>query len=177
LQSNRNKTVTALNNQMTEQHFWELIETSWTSSPGLYELRAKALQTNNEENLEDLSVELGDTMLENYRRQLLLLDQENLTKYIHILEEKLYKIDREEIHEYTDGSDDGFLYCRCFILGMGEEYYNMIDNNPTKATVDLEAEDFGFLAYKVYEEKFKEEFERNSIYCIESGSNTENWND
>jgi hypothetical protein len=162
---------------MTEQHFWELIETSWAVSPELNESRSKALQTNNEEDLEKLSVQLGDTILENYRQKLFLLDQENLTKYIHILEEKLYKIDREEIHEYTDGSDDGFLYCRCFIIGMGKEYYKMVDKNPAKATPDLEAEDFGFLAYKVYQEKFGEEFERNSVHCIESGSNTDDWKD
>jgi Protein of unknown function (DUF4240) len=160
---------------MTEQHFWEIIETAWRASPELYELRSKALRTNNEEDLEELSVELGDAILENYRQNLLLLDQETLTNYILILEEKLYKIDREEIHEYTDGSDDGFLYCRCFILGMGEEYYKMVDKNPAKAAMDLEAEDFGFLVYTIYKEKFGEEFARNSVYCIESGSNKADW--
>jgi hypothetical protein len=60
---------------------------------------------------------------------------------------------------------------------MGEEYYKMVNNNPAKAAMDLEAENFGFLAYEVYREKFGEEFERNSVYCIESGSNTSGWKD
>jgi hypothetical protein len=77
---------------MTEQHFWKLIETSWTASPEVNELRVKALRTNNEKDLEELSIKLGDTILENYRQQLLLLDQENLTKYTHILEKNSTKL-------------------------------------------------------------------------------------
>src|SRR5438045_295846 len=118
---------------MKEQEFWEIIEASWADSPKLNKTRAKALKTNDEELLEELSGELEETIIENYTKRLLMLEKETLTSFIHILEEKLYKIDREEIQEYTDGSDDGFLYCRCFILGMGEQYYNMIDAKPSKA--------------------------------------------
>lgn len=160
---------------MKEQEFWNIIEASWADSPGLNETREKALRTNDEELLEELSSELEETILENYVRRLNLLDKETLAGFIHVLEEKLYKIDREEIHEYTDGSDDGFLYCRCFILGMGERYYNMVDKDPSAAAMDLEAESFGFSAYEVYEEKFGEEFERNSVHSIESCSNQEGW--
>jgi len=39
----------------------------------------------------------------------------------------------------------------------------------------LEAQGFGFEAYFLYEKLFNEEFERNSIHCIESGSNPEGW--
>lgn len=53
--------------------------------------------------------------------------------------------------------------------------YPMIDKNPKKATMDLEAEGFGFAAYQVYEEKFGQEFNRNSVHCIESCSNEEKW--
>lgn len=161
---------------MTEQECWRIIESSWEDSPKINEVREKALKTNDEDLLEELSGELEEEILENYNKRLLELEKDSFTDFIHILEEKLYKIDREEIQEYTDGSDDGFLYCRCFILGMGEQYYNLIDTNPSKATMDLEAESFGFAAYKVYEEKFGEEFERNSVYCIESCSNQEGWN-
>jgi Protein of unknown function (DUF4240) len=167
---------TTENNQMTEQNFWEIIESSWADSPKLDESRAKALQTNDEELLEELSGELEKTILKNYNKRLLTLDKGNFTDFIHILEEKLYNIDREEIHEHTDGSDDGFLYFRCFILGMGEQYYKMVDKDPSKATMDLEAEVFGFSAYTVYEEKFGEEFERYTIHSIESCSNEEGWN-
>lgn len=160
---------------MTEQKFWELIESSWADSSELNKIRAKALETNDEGLLEDLSSKLQKTILKNYKKRLLLLDKEDFTKFIHILEEKIFNIDREEIHEYTDGSDDGFLYCRCFILGMGEQYYNMIDKNPSKATFDLEGESFGFAAYGVYEEKFEEEFERYTFHSMETCSNENHW--
>jgi Protein of unknown function (DUF4240) len=160
---------------MTEKEFWEIIELSWKDSPNSDKKRAIALETNDEELPEELSECLADEILENYKKRLFLLNKQELTDFIHNLEERLFIIDRKEIQEYTDGSDDGFLYCRCFILGMGEQYYKMVDNEPAKATPDLEAEDFGFLVYKVYEEKFGEDFERNSIYCIESCSNHNGW--
>ncbi|MFQ6602896.1 DUF4240 domain-containing protein [Flavobacterium sp. C3NV] len=160
---------------MTEDKFWEIIELSWADSPALYKLRAECLKNNDAEILEQLSDELQGYILKNYNKRLLELNKEDLTKFILISEERLYNIDREEIHEYTDGSDDGFLYCRCFILGMGKEYYNIIDKDPSKATFDLEAEIFGFSAYSVYEENFGEEFDRYSIHCIESFSNENGW--
>lgn len=160
---------------MTEQEFWQIIELSWQDSPDLNKKRAKALETNDDELLTDLSEGIYETITENCKKHLLKLDRNELTAFIRFSEEKLYKIDREEIHEFTDGSDDGFLYCRCFILGMGEHYYNMIDKEPAKATMDLEAEAFGFVGYEVFEEKFGEEFERNTVYCIESCSNEKGW--
>jgi hypothetical protein len=99
----------------------------------------------------------------------------DLTAFIHILEERLYHIDRQDIHEYTEGSDDGFLYCRCFVVGMGWEYYTMVDEDLSKATMDIEAELFGFSTYGVYGEKNGDEFERYSIHSIETCSNREGW--
>jgi len=160
---------------MTEKQFWTLIELSWSEAPELNQKRKKALKSNAEESLEALSEELEETILENYKKRLQLLNKNDLSKFIHILEERLFNIDRQEIQEYTDGSDDGFLYCRCFIVGMGEDYYTMIDKEPAKATMDLEAEIFGFSAYEVYEELFGEEFDRNSVHCIESCSNENAW--
>lgn len=160
---------------MTEQEFWKIIELSWEDSPDLFKKRANALETNDEELLEDLSEVLSDKIFENYQKRLFQINKQELTDFIHILEEKLFNIDREEIQEFTDGSDDGFLYCRCFIVGMGEQYYKMIDKEPAKATMDLEAEGFGFLAYEVYKERFGEEFERSSVHSIESVSNQEAW--
>ncbi|MDQ3634836.1 MAG: DUF4240 domain-containing protein [Acidobacteriota bacterium] len=160
---------------MNEEKFWKIIESSWADSPEIYALRTKALENNEEKLLEELSGKLENEIFENYNERIKSLEKYDFTNFIHILEEKLYIIDREEIQEYTDGSDDGFLYCRCFIVGMGEKYYTLVDKNPSKATMDIEAESFGFSAYTVYEKKFGEEFERNSIHCIESCSNTDSW--
>lgn len=160
---------------MTQEVFWEIIEKSWLDSAELHELRADAIQDNNDEILEKLSGELDSSIIENYTKRLSELDKNELTSFIHILEERIYNIDREEIHTYTDGSDDGFLYCRCFIVGMGKAYYDMIDKTPSKATFDLEAETFGFTAYQVYETVFKEEFDRYSKHSMASVSNRNGW--
>ncbi|EWH12727.1 hypothetical protein KLA_13114 [Cellulophaga geojensis KL-A] len=60
---------------------------------------------------------------------------------------------------------------------MGKDYYNSIDNNPSKAKFDLEAEGFGFSAYQVYEELFNEEFDRYSSHSMESCSNSNGWSE
>jgi len=160
---------------MTLQNFWDIIERSWQDSPQLNEQHLKAMRSNDEELLDELSMELEGEILENYNRRLLQLEKEEFTSFIHHLEERMYHIDREDIHEYTDGSDDGFVYCRCFIVGMGREYYEMVDNDPSKATMDVEAELFGFSAYGVYEEKFGEEFERYTHHSMETCSNRSMW--
>nr|WP_295871593.1 DUF4240 domain-containing protein [uncultured Chitinophaga sp.] len=160
---------------MNEANFWQLIETAWSSSPELNAARRLALRTNDPFLLESLSYELTDVIGECLRQLLETLDKPALTAFILLMEEKLYHIDRHEVQQYTDGSDDGFLYCRCFIVGMGEAYYNGIDSNPALATMDVEAESIGFIGYEVYLEKFNESFSRNSQYCIESGSNKKGW--
>ncbi|MGN7822200.1 DUF4240 domain-containing protein [Chitinophaga sp. 22536] len=160
---------------MNEANFWQLIETAWSVSPELNAARRLALRTNDPFLLESLSYELTDVIGENLRQVLQTLDKASLASFLLTMEQKLYHIDRQEVQQYTDGSDDGFLYCRCFIVGMGEAYYNGIDSNPALATMDVEADSIGFIGYEVYLEKFNESFPRNSIYCIESGSNRKGW--
>ncbi|MDO1445701.1 DUF4240 domain-containing protein [Rhodocytophaga aerolata] len=160
---------------MNEQKFWEIIEASWEKLPMLNGMRQEALQTNEPDLFEGLSFGLEDEVVEELEQQLAQLSKEDLTKFIRIMEEKLHNIDREEIHAHTDGSDDGFLYCRGFIVGMGERYYTFIDQNPTKAMLDTEAESVCFAGYEVYQSRFGEEFERNTIHRTESGSNPHGW--
>lgn len=160
---------------MNEFKFWHIIEDAWAASPALLEMRNAVLKTNDAVLVEDLTGEVYGSITNNIRDLLLELNKEELTAFNHIMEEKLFRIDREDIHQYTDGSDDGFLYCRCFIVGMGRAYYEMIEENPSKATCDAEAEIVGFIGYMVYLELFGEEFERNTVHCIETGSNTRGW--
>lgn len=160
---------------MTIENFWNLIDLSWKDSPVLDKQRQQAIENNDDDILQDLRPELEGEILENYNRRLSKLNKEELTGFIHHLEERMYHIDRAEIQEYTDGGDDGFLYCRCFIVGMGKEYYDRIDKDPSKAAMDADAERFGFSAYGVYWDKFNEEFERYSRHSMESCSNGKAW--
>lgn len=161
---------------MNENKFWELINDTWEKS-GKNEIRLKAIEENDEETLRELMEFIWTDLISYYQIELWKLEKQEFISYIHKLEEKLYQIDREEMHKYIGGSDDGFLYGRCFILAMGKEYFEMIDKDPKKAKYSLEAEGFGFEAYILYEKIFKEEFERNTIHCIESCSNEGEWKD
>ena len=93
------------------------------------------------------------------------------------MEEKLFRLDREEIHQHTDGTDDGCLYCRGFIVGMGERYYKVVCATPSRAATDPEAYAIPFIGYQVYENQFGEAFSRESVYTLASGSNPDGWRD
>ena len=160
---------------MNEVQFWATIEAAWTNTPKAQLLRQQVLTSNEESAVLELADSVSTDIAESLQHQLSALDQAELHQFILLMEEKLYAIDREEIHRYTDGSDDGFLYCRCFIVGMGHEYYDKINQTPSAATMDAEAEAIGFVGYTAYEGKFNDEFERYSVHSIESCSNPVGW--
>jgi hypothetical protein len=160
---------------MNATRFWEIIETAWTTDRDLFNLRQNALTTNDPTLIRHLGNVVSSEITNHIRQQLIYLDDRELTKFNHVMEEKLFHIDREEIHERTGGTDDGFLYRRSFIVGMGEQYYDMVDENPSVASMNVPAGDLGLVGYSVYEDKFGEEFERYCLHCIESGSNSRGW--
>lgn len=160
---------------MTESLFWEIIDSAWTKNAQIEKKRVKALRNNDPELLAALGEELWGSVLNNYNKRLVLLGKPDLTAFIHILEEKLYAIDRAEIHEFVGGSDDDFLYGRFFIVAVGEAYYNKIDRDPSMANESMEAEQFGFAPYEVYKYKFKTEFERYTKHNIATQSNADAW--
>src|SRR3982751_1746731 len=90
------------------------------------------------------------------RESLEQLPSPELLAFDRILERKLYDIDRSEIQEHTDGSDDGFLYCRGFIVAAGKAYYDAVNTDPSRAMMDLECEDLCYLSARVYLKKFGE---------------------
>ena len=161
---------------MDENKFWNLINDTWVKS-GKNKIRLKAIKENDEDLLRRLMEFIWTDLINYYQIELWKLEKQEFISYILKLEEKLYQIDREEIHKHIGGSDDRFLYGRCFVLAMGREYYEMIDKYPEKAKYDLQAEGFGFETYKLFENLFEEEFERNTIHCIESCSNEGKWSD
>ena len=74
------------------------------------------------------------------RTQLDRLSAADLLAFDRILERKQYDIDRQEVQEHTDGSDDGFLYARGFIVAAGRGYYDAVNADPSVALTDLECE-------------------------------------
>ena len=160
---------------MDEKLFWAMIETAWQAVGGKVKVRQKlAARKLSEGKAEDL-LESLDEVIPALRGQLELLTATDLLAFDRILERKLYDIDRAEIQEQTDGSDDGFLYARGFIVAAGKEYYDAVSGKPSVALMDLECEDMCYLSQHIYEEKFGDMPE--SDISRESCTNKGGWSD
>jgi Protein of unknown function (DUF4240) len=160
---------------MDETRFWSIIESAWEDIDG--QAGARQLLATGQLS-EDSADELAESLEDFIPALQGLLDglpADELLAFEHILEHKLHDIDRADIQKYTDGSDDGFLYARGFIIAAGKGYYNAVQTQPSIAMMDLECEDMCFVARIMYEEKFGEM--PPSDVSIESCSNKAGWPD
>ena len=160
---------------MDESQFWSMIESAWKSAGGKTKAREKLAQGKLSEDKAEELQECLEEVIPSLRESLDRLSAEELLAFDRILERKLFEIDRAEIHEHTDGSDDGFLYARGFIVAAGRGYFDAVNADPSKAMFDLECEDMCFLPFHLYEEKFGE-MPRSEI-SVESHSNKAGWPD
>jgi hypothetical protein len=160
---------------MDENRFWSLIESSWKVAGGKTKVRQKLAEGKlSEEKAEDL-IEALEEVIPALREQLGQLPKKELLAFDRILERKLYDIDRAEIQEHTDGSDDGFLYARGFIVAVGKGYYDAVNAKPATALMDLECEEMCYLSWHLYREKFGDM--PPSGISRESCSNQRGWPD
>ena len=158
---------------MNEERFWAMIEEAWNEAGGMANERDKLAKGKlSEEAIDDLMDSMM-SMVEALRDKLFALDKRELLEFDRILERKLYEIDRAEIQARTDGSDDGFLYARGFIVAAGKAYYDMVNAKPKAAVMDAECEEMCYLSFHVYEERFGEM--PDSGISRESCSNTKGW--
>src|SRR5262249_60498634 len=123
---------------MNEEQFWSFIEGAWNVVGGYKDERKRlsASQLSDEE-AEELVAEL-DEVIPALRTRLDRLSADELLTFDRILERKLYDLDRAEVQEATDGSDDGFLYARGFIVAAGQAYYDAVNREPVTALTGLE---------------------------------------
>lgn len=163
-----------------EARFWSLIEDAWaTQSPEVNAAR-KALATRDPEGdepeLDDLDGAL-DAVMESLRAAFANEDmpQQEVVAMDRVLERKLYDIDRQDIQEVTDGSDDGFLYARGFIVAMGKAFYDAVLANPEVAICDAECEEMCYLPAHSHEERFGAWPETGSGISRETCSNQAGW--
>jgi Protein of unknown function (DUF4240) len=148
---------------------WQLIEDAWIEvAPDLTPVRAKP----SEDNLGELD-EAVDDVIDALRAKLRELDRDALMSVDRALERALYEIDRAAVQAVTDGSDDGFLYCRGFIVAMGKTHYDAVNANPANAVCDAELESMCYLPWHIYQEKFGDM--PASGISRESGSNVAGW--
>ena len=139
---------------MDENRFWLLIELAWKSVGGKETERKQLANSKlSQEDAEALQETLEE-VIPALQKLLELLSAEKLLAFDRILEQKMYDIDREEVHYHTDGSDDGFLYARGFIVAVGRDYYNAVNIDPRIALMDLECEEMCYISRHLYEDKF-----------------------
>lgn len=159
---------------MDEARFWAMIETAWGAAGGKVKPRQKLAGGKlSESGAYSLQETLDETVVPALREQLDALPAAELLAFDRVLERKLYDIDRSDVHERTDGSDDGFLYCRGFIVGVGREYYEAVRENPDRAVVDAECEAMCYLPWHLHSEKFGDV--PASGISRETGSNAAAW--
>ena len=160
---------------MDDSRFWSMIETAWQTVGGKLKMRQKLADRKlSEEKAEEL-LESLEEVIPALREQLGELSAAELLAFDRILEKKLYEIDRAEIQEHTDGSDDGFLYARGFVVAAGKGYYDAVNAKPSVALMDLECEEMCYLSCHIHQEKFGEV--PQSGISRESCSNKAGWPD
>jgi len=160
---------------MDDQRFWALIEQAWQSIGGKDKTRAKLAAGKLDEEKAEKLVEWLDDVIPALEGLLDELGREELLGFDRVLERKLYDIDRMDVQEFTDGSDDGFLYARGFIVACGQGYYDAVNLDPSRALMDFECETICYVSFHLYERKFgplpKSDISR------ESTSNKAGWPD
>lgn len=131
---------------MDDNHFWSMIEAAWQVVGGKSKARQKLADGKlSEDRAEELVEALDEEVIPALREQLGQLTAADLLAFDRILERKLYDLDRAEVQEHTDGSDDGFLYARGFIVAAGKGYYDAVNAKPSVALPDLECEEMCYL--------------------------------
>jgi hypothetical protein len=81
------------------------------------------------------------------------LSDEQLLDLDQMLERKLADLDRPEIHEVVEGSYDGFLYRRGFIVALGREFHAAVLADAETAVYDAECAELCFLFNQVLDER------------------------
>ena len=160
-----------------EARFWTLLEAAWAQcSPEANHVR-RALATRTPGSDAGLSA-VEDALaafLDALRDQCRELPGGELTSLDRVLERKLYDIDRADIQTVTDGSDDGFLYARGFIVAMGRDFYDAVASDPEVAVLDAECEEMCYFFAHLYRERFGEFPQTGSGISRESCSNATGW--
>ncbi|BCY06521.1 DUF4240 domain-containing protein [Actinoplanes sp. L3-i22] len=158
-----------------EARFWGLVESAWAAlgdEPN--RLRQELLAP--PPGADRYAI---DAWLDRFLEQLALvsadLSAQELTDLDRVLERKLYDIDREDIHEVTDGSDDGFLYARGQIVALGRAYYEAVSGDPGIAVTDADCEAMCYFFANLHEKRFGTWPETSSGISRESSSNPAGW--
>ncbi|MFE9672943.1 DUF4240 domain-containing protein [Streptomyces sp. NPDC006259] len=132
-----------------------------------------------------------ESALEEISRKLSAMTPTVLTRFVELLRESLYRIDRRNLAEVPvvlapglklPQTSDHFLYARCACILAGEEAYNDVLSSGVGfdrfvAPFAQEAEGLLYLASEQYERKTGSKMNVESDFSIESMSNVQGWAD
>ena len=140
-------------NGMSEEKFWELIE---------------SIEINDNTP--------GDTIAP-LVNQLSRLSIEDIYEYQDILAAKLSQLDSPKFWEVGGGSSDSFLYSRCYVVAKGKSFFRSVLQDPLLFPSNplIQFEDLLSTPYDAYELKTGEELERTPSTNYETMFNVENW--
>jgi len=164
-----------------ETKLWAMIEAAWKPRGAKVNALRTRLATRDLDDDDEDELDLEpiddalDDVIDTLRRSMGDLPKDELVAIDRALERKLYDIDRQDVQEVTDGSDDGFLYARGFIVALGQAYYDAVSGNPELAITDAECEDMCYLPAHVHEDRFGALPVHDSGISRESGSNKAGW--
>ncbi|GAA1289923.1 DUF4240 domain-containing protein [Saccharothrix xinjiangensis] len=164
-----------------EARFWALLDNAWAGlGPEADGLRRALTRRDPAEEAFEEAAQLEehlDRLVEVLRETSAGLPAEELTALDRVVERKLHDIDRRDVHEVTDGSDDGFLYARGFVVALGREFYEAVSRDPRLAVPDAEAESFCYLFAHAHAHRFGDFPETGSGISRESFSNPAGWSE
>ena len=159
-----------------EARFWSLIDAAWERvGPETSALRKALINRADAEDDLGLSRHLYE-FLSHLRALSEDLTADELTDHDRVVERKLYDIDRADVHEVTEGSDDTFLYTRGFIVAMGRDYYEAVLAD-AEVALDVRFEEMCYFFAHFREKRFGEWPETGSGISRETGSNEAGWPD
>jgi len=161
-----------------EARFWALVESAWERLGDEPAALRRALLTRTPggdgEGVHAID-EWLDRFLDSLRQLTAGLSSQELTDLDRVAERKLHDIDRADVHEVTDGSDDGFLYCRGHIVALGREFYEAVRADPAVAVLDGECEGMCYFFAHLHKERFGGWPDTGSGISRESFTNPAGW--
>ncbi|MEV6555686.1 DUF4240 domain-containing protein [Nocardia sp. NPDC051756] len=159
-----------------EARFWTIVESAWQLvGDESNALRKGLINRENDDAAYALDKHLP-AFLDHLQALSEPLSTKDLTALDRVVERKLYDLDRSDIHEVTDGSDDGFLYCRGFIVAMGQDFYTAVTADPAVAVTDGECEKMCYFFAHLHNARAGDFPKTNSGISRESFSNPAGWN-
>jgi hypothetical protein len=110
----------AMGTNMNENEFWKLIDL----------IDVSALDAGDE----DAAIKQLQNVLLTKAEEDLVGFEEQLALHLHAIDGEVYADNAGD----SGGSDDGFLYARCYVVAKGKAYYDAVKSDPTRMPKSIE---------------------------------------